>query len=671
MSDPLALVLAFADAGVLAPEEVQTLRLVAPRYGERDPERLLGLALAIRAPRLGHAGVDLTEAEAAYDDELAVRAGETLEGARPPWPLDAAAFRDHVLASSMVAFDPNEPATRDRPFVVLARASAEPLLLTRRMAELQRRIAEGVLERASRPLEQASLPVDLEARIAAFFRDPRGDDRESCEAALLAARQRLSIVTGGPGTGKTFLVARLLAALHATASSERPFAVALAAPTGKAAVRMREALDSALAGLDIDPRVRASLGLLEARTIHRLLGIGGDGAPRFHAARRLEADVVVVDEVSMVDLLLMQRLLDATPKEARLVLLGDRDQLASVDAGSVLGDLVRDVLGGRADAPLRANVAELTRSRRFEDAPEIAAVASALRGTSDARLGEALARMRGEPLHPTRPSVVCHLGTPVSPREGAAPRLSDGDVATLVRPYLEGFELSGARRRGQVAGGYATLLADALDESARPRRSLRDLALQRRILEAYDGYRVLAAHRRGPCGVTWLDRALGSRVRAHLLAGRGGGAELPERGRHWLGEAILVTENAYDVGLMNGDIGVVLVDSEGKLTAAFPSAEAPDGVRHVALSRLPAHEGAFAMTVHKSQGSQYERVAFVLAGRPSPIQTRELVYTAVTRAKDRLDWFGSTGELGAALSRRVVRASALAELLEEGPLKGA
>ncbi|MBM4377009.1 MAG: exodeoxyribonuclease V subunit alpha [Deltaproteobacteria bacterium] len=654
---------AFFRAGVLAAEELHALRLVAPRYGETDEARLLGLAFAVRAPRLGHAGAELSRVRAAFEAELALRSPEDASSPALPWPEDAAQFRAHVFSSPMVSREPRDPETQDRPFVVVERASSEPLLCTRRMYELQRRIASELVARAGRPFEDSELPDDLDARIASFFRAPGSDDRESFEAARLAARSRLAIVTGGPGTGKTFLVARLLAALHATARTKRPLSVALAAPTGKAAVRMLEALGDALAGVELEPRVRSALHELEARTVHRLLGIGSHGTPRHHAGRPLAADVVVVDEVSMVDLFLMQRLLDATSPDARLVLLGDRDQLASVDAGSVLGDLVRDVLEGRPEATLRGNVAELTRSRRFEDAPEVAAVAAALRGSSDARLDEVLRRMAGEPMVPSRASVIDHLGAPVAPRDGVLPRPSEAELHALAAPYLEGFALRGSRRPSELAPGYAALLARGLDARGAPTEGLRDLALQRAILDAFEGYRVLAAHRRGPCGVEALERALARRVRERLLAEREAGAELPQSGPHWLGRALLVTENAYDVELMNGDIGLVLVDGEGKLTAAFPAPRSETGVRHVALSRLPAHEGAFAMTVHKAQGSQYERVAFVLAGRASPIQTRELVYTAVTRAKDQFAWLGSSDELRDALSRRVVRASALAELL--------
>jgi exodeoxyribonuclease V alpha subunit len=186
-----------------------------------------------------------------------------------------------------------------------------------------------------------------------------------------------------------------------------------------------------------------------------------------------------------------------------------------------------------------------------------------------------------------------------------------------------------------------------------------DLHWQRDLLARFDRYRVLAVHRRGPLGVQQLEQELARRVRVALERGGRQGGDLGYG--HWVGRPILITENAYDVGLMNGDVGIVLPLADGA-AAVFPH-ETPGEVRRVALSRLPPHEGALAMTVHKSQGSQFEHVALVLAGRDSPIQTRELVYTGVTRAKQRLSWLGDLDELRTALARQVRRESGLPELI--------
>jgi exodeoxyribonuclease V alpha subunit len=505
-----------------------------------------------------------------------------------------------------------------------------------------------------------------------------GPDGEAARAVRLAATKRLALIVGGPGTGKTFSVTRLLAALleggdRAADGAGQPLSVALAAPTGKAAARMREAIREATDTkaqplLDIPDEVRARLQALPATTLHRLVGIRPDGSARHDAANPIPVQLVIVDEVSMVDLTMMRRLLEAVHPEARLVLLGDRDQLASVEAGCVLADLVpssghRD--GGTtgdavaaAAGPLAGNTQTFTRSRRFESAPDIALIAACLQSYATrhpdlppddprAALERALEVFAGtrHASQETEPDLrIERLGRPA--RAGVLTRPTETQLAQLAGPYL---------------GGYAAMLAAALGDAT----PLEDPRWQRRLLAAFDRYRVLAVHRRGPLGVQQLEQALAQRVRAALEVGRGErtgrrGIDLGEG--HWIGRPILITENAYDVGLMNGDVGIVLDLADGP-AAVFPH-EDPDSVRVVALSRLPPHEGALAMTVHKSQGSQFEHVALVLAGRDSPIQTRELVYTGVTRAKQRLSWLGDIDELRTALARQVRRESGLPELIE-------
>ncbi len=653
----------FEAAGVLSPAEVQAVRITAPRFGETDGQRMLGLAFAMRAPRLGHAGVALADVRERVDEELALRRlaadGKPVELV---WPLAGESWATAVRLSPMVAEDGENPAESDRPFVAQRLRDGTDLLSTRRMYALQRRLAAELTARAREPVHAGGLPADLAHKIEALFIDPEGANRESVHAAKVAARERLAIVTGGPGTGKTYLVKRLLAALLALeAPGARPLVIELAAPTGKAGVRMLEALREDIDALDVRDDVKARLRGLQARTLHRLLGVRPDGGSRHDANNRLEFDILIVDEVSMVDLVMMRRLLDATPKDARLVLLGDRDQLASVEAGSVLADLVRAVLANEKDAPLANNIAELTVPRRYKDAPAIGAVAADLRGLSDAGLPAALAvMMRGA--HEGAPGSMVHLGVPVAPREGKALAPSLAHLAALATPYTHGFTLFGGKDAGKHRPGYVELLRAHI-KAGRALGSLAKLETQRMILDAFESYRVLAAHRRGPMGVVELDQAIGGAVHNAILKNGYTTTKLDADGPHWLGRPILVTENAYDVDLMNGDVGLVLVDARGRLAAAFASKDDKTLVRHVPLSRLPPHEGALAMTVHKSQGSQYERVALVLAGRDSSIQTRELIYTAVTRAKDQLAWLGDPAELERALKRRVTRASALADML--------
>ncbi len=649
----------FIDAGVLASSDVHAIALTAPRFAEEDVERMLGLAFAARAPRVSHPGVDL----ASLQRHIHVEDGEDLR-----WPTDMTAWAARTIASPMVGGSEDTL----KPFVRQPRRSASdtPLLLTRRMYVEQQRVATALMARAACEVPEAARITDLDATLARLFPSGAGTDGpdgEAARAVRLAATKRLALIVGGPGTGKTFSVTRLLAALM----EGRTLSVALAAPTGKAAGRMREAIREATDAtaqpvLDVSDEVRARLQSLPATTLHRLVGVRPDGSSRHTAVNPIPAQLVIVDEVSMVDLTMMRRLLEAVHPDARLVLLGDRDQLASVEAGCVLADLVppagRDASGSTtasaSSAPLAGNTQTFTRSRRFESAPDIALIAACLQSYATQhpdipRDDPAAAHARAIEVF----SGARHASQETQPdwriERLAAPDRSDRvakptaqQLTRLAAPYLE---------------GYAATLIAAFSEG----RGVDDPQWQRELLAVFDRYRVLAVHRRGPLGVQQLEQALAKRIRDAIDASRGDRAhrrsiDLGEV--HWIGRPILITDNAYDIGLMNGDVGIVLPLVDGP-AAVFPH-EDPAQVRRIALSRLPPHEGALAMTVHKSQGSQFDHVALVLAGRDSPIQTRELVYTGVTRAKQRLSWLGDLDELRIALARQVRRESGLPELIE-------
>ena len=637
----------FLQAGVLDASDIHAIALTAPRFGEDDIERMLGLAFAARAPRVSHPGVDLRTLR----QHIVIETDEPL-----PWPSDPDAWARRTLASPMVG----SPDDLLKPFVAQPRRSAPdaPLLLTRRMYVEQQRVAGAIAARAAHELSDAAHIDDLDATLARLFPSSAGTDGpdgEAARAVRLAATRALALIVGGPGTGKTFSVTRLLAALM----ESRALSVALAAPTGKAAARMREAIREATDAtaqpvLDVSDDVRARLQALPATTLHRLVGVRPDGSSRHTAANPIPAQLVIVDEVSMVDLTMMRRLVEAVHPDARLVLLGDRDQLASVEAGCVLADLVP----ATGTAPLAGNTQTFTRSRRFESAPDIALIAACLQsyatrhpdlpsGDPPAALARAIEVFSGarHASQETQPEWrIERLGAPDRSDRYAKPAAQQ--LTRLAAPYLE---------------GYAEALIAALGDG----QQVDDPQWQRELLAVFDRYRVLAVHRRGPLGVQQLEQALAKRIRDAIDAGRGDRAhrrsiDLGEG--HWVGRPILITENAYDIGLMNGDVGIVLPLADGA-AAVFPH-ETPGEVRCVALSRLPPHEGALAMTVHKSQGSQFDHVALVLAGRDSPIQTRELIYTGVTRAKQRLSWLGDLDELRIALARQVRRESGLPDLLE-------
>jgi exodeoxyribonuclease V alpha subunit len=698
----------FVDAGVLNATDVHAVALTAARFGEDDVERMLGLAFAARAPRVSHPGVDLAQLARTIADELPAQtprsaaniagiadvldntnvddsahnseddeddsSGVVVSGeAVLEWPADFEAWAQRTATSPMVGL-PDDSLT---PFVVQKRGTLPPLLLTRRMFVEQTRVTAALRARAPLDVPASMQVIELDATLQRLFADE--PDGEAARAVRLAATKRLALIVGGPGTGKTFSVTRLLAALLAAKGGAGPddgeSSIALAAPTGKAAARMREAIREATATdatphLDVDDAVRARLQALSATTLHRLISVRPDGSCRHDRKNPLPARLVIVDEVSMVDLTMMRRLLEAVHPEARLVLLGDRDQLASVEAGCVLADLVP----AGATGPLSANIQTFTRSRRFASAPDIALVAACLQSYAtahpDVPAGDAaaarslalrvFARESNATAERHRDRRIVMLGEPEATPHGARPTAAQLDA--LAQPYLDGVDDLRAPPNAPAPPlpGYATLLRDALLDRAHGKPTLDDPQWQRRLLSAFDHYRVLAVHRVGPLGVQRLERELARRVQSFL---RKSAPPAPSGGGdHWIGRPILIVENAWDVGLMNGDVGIVL-PVDGRAAAVFPH-EDPARVRAVALSRLPAHEGALAMTVHKSQGSQFDRVALVLAGRASPIQTRELVYTGVTRARMQLAWLGSRDELRDALERQVVRASGLPSLLD-------
>jgi exodeoxyribonuclease V alpha subunit len=395
------------------------------------------------------------------------------------------------------------------------------------------------------------------------------------------------VVAGGPGTGKTTTVARIVALLAEQAPSE-PL-VALAAPTGKAAARLEEAVHAEAAKLDVDAELRERLLGLRARTLHRLLGRRPDSHSRFrhHRGNRLPHDVVIVDETSMVSLWQMARLVEAVRADARLILVGDPGQLTSIEAGAVLGDIV-----GPAD-PDRGIVV-LERGHRF--------------GGAIARVAEAV-------------------------RDGDADALLDalGGVRWIADP-----DAFGPVRDGAVACAAAvTAAARAGDGEA--------------AIAALGAFRVLCAHRRGPYGVSaWT--ALIEGWLAEAIDGFGTG------GDWYVGRPLLVTENDYALGLYNGDTGVVLADG----TAAF---ERQGQLLGVSPTRLAAVDTVYAMTIHKSQGSQFDTAAVLLPDPTSRILTRELLYTAATRARERLILVGTEEAIRAAVRRPVARASGLRERL--------
>ncbi len=434
-------------------------------------------------------------------------------------------------------------------------------LYLRRYRDYERRVAEDLARRAAhtRPLD-----ASLAARLDQAFPDPG-----QRAAARVALERGLGLISGGPGTGKTHTLARIIDLLL---DGNPELVIGLAAPTGKAATRMAEAL--AAAGVPLPET--------GAMTLHRLLGMRPDGSCRHGHGDPLALDVLAVDEASMIDLALMARLLDALPPAARLILIGDRDQLAAVEAGAVFADLC-------ASPALAECVGVLT--TRFRFGGTIGTLADALRaGDADAALD--LLHAGGEEID-WRPA---------------------GDVR----------DLAAAAR-----AGYRRLHA-ALAEGSSPDE----------LFERFSAFRVLCAHRHEAQTIN------------RMLAG--GERVVP-------GMPMMVTRNDPLLRLFNGDVGLALPDpTDGGLKACFPF---PEGFRWLPFSRLPAWEAAWAMTVHKSQGSEFSEVLLALPEEDSPVLTRELVYTGVTRARNKVALWASAGALRTALSRRAERMSGLRDSL--------
>jgi exodeoxyribonuclease V alpha subunit len=564
---------------VLAPADVHVARRLGVLTGETDERVLLAVALTVRGTRHGSVVLDLATAA----DTVTPDVDDSDEPDAPvelPWP-DPAEWISACAASP----------------VVTGAAGGPPLQMVGGSLWLDRywrqevQVADDLLRlRADRPedLDPAALRADLGELFEA------DDDQRA--AVELAAQSRLSVIAGGPGTGKTTTVAQLIAVLRRRLGPT--LRIALAAPTGKAAARLEEAVHAAAGRLSADDQ--AALAALSASTLHRLLGWRPGSSTRFRHDRtnHLPYDVVIVDESSMVSLTLMARLLEALAPATRLVLVGDPDQLASVEAGAVLGDLVES-------APLRESIARLHTVRRFTPGGSIDELAELVRA---GRSADALALLRAGSDELSFHEIDDEQPVP-------AELLADIEQ-TVVRH--EG-ELIAAARAGEVVAA----------------------------LDALDAHRLLCAHRAGPRGVAhWTalaERWLPTATAAPRLDG------------HYPGEPLLVTANDYEAGVYNGDTGVVVAQGD-ELAAAFRRGGAPTVLPLVRLGEVrPLH----AMTVHRAQGSQFHAVTVLLPFATSPLATRQTFYTAITRAVSRVRLVGSAEAVLACVDRPIARATGL------------
>jgi exodeoxyribonuclease V alpha subunit len=549
-----------------------------------------------------------------------------------------ARFRD-VLPTDLAQAADSLPWTRgDASPLVLD----GPRLYLRRNWQAEQAIRSAILTRLSQP---CVVPDTLEQALDSLFdRSPVTTDPSDAAAVAavtpdwqkvacaLAARGRITLITGGPGTGKTTTVVRLLALLQS--QSARPLRIALAAPTGKAAARLGESIAQALRKL---PAAMQAHIPTQAQTLHKLLQVRA--AVQATPTPELALDLVVVDEASMIDLELMARLMAAVPLSANLILLGDKDQLASVEAGAVMGQLCEGAQAGGYSADtvqwlrhgtgqdvsawqgaglgLAQQTVMLRHSHRFAAGSVIGQWARAVNAGERDTVAE---------LWDATPPWRADQGTSVTRLQPVS--ATQASVAALVRAGWQGAwnPLQTLRTDGAVCSDTQALA----------------------LLQALSRFQVLCALREGPWGLLALNRSIALAL------------DFPTDG-WYVGRPIMVTRNDYNLNLMNGDVGLCLPTARG-LRVAF-AATGPDGgtsVRWVLPSRLDALETVFAMTVHKSQGSEFEHVALVLPDRAAPVLTRELLYTGITRAKTHLTLVvPQAGVLRQAVATRILRSGGL------------
>ncbi len=552
--------------------------------------------------------------------------------ARDGWrqPEAAATIRFHltldqwqaVLAGSRLVGGPGEGT----PMILEGRR-----LYLQRFWQYEQQVARGVLARC-RAADGPRRPAPGKPAAGA---EPETGDEDQRTAVHSALRRRFTVISGGPGTGKTYTIARIISLLQSVAEEERP-RIKLAAPTGKAAARLQEALEAALAvGPDPTERGReaAPPTLPQAMTLHRLLG-AARGRSRFlrDARNPVPADVVIVDEASMVDLALMAKLVQAVPSEARLILVGDKDQLASVEAGAVLADIcfgLTDAAGPTDRCPPGDSE-------------------SGGSGDPDRDKGAAVVVLKKNYRSGDR-SAIHRLGQAVNEGDGngALALLQDGDHPQLSFRSLDGNFDPATALAGPIESAYGPLFADREPAEA---------------LRALTAFKILSPVRKGPLGVEALNQSVERQLK------QSGRIRLSSQGSPWYaGRPVMVDRNDYGHDLFNGDIGITVVENEAggpRVRVAFPDEH--QRMKYLAPEQLPAHETVYAMTVHKSQGTEFEHVLLILPDRDLPVLSRELIYTAVTRAKSSVTIWAREEIFKTAVRRRIRRVSGLRDHLYAG-----
>ncbi|GGA14166.1 exodeoxyribonuclease V subunit alpha [Dyella caseinilytica] len=640
----------------LRPLDLAFAQFLSERDPQADSRLLLLAALTSRLLGDGHPCLDLNALEAL--------------AAEHTWPshwLDLLAdisLSESPLLARSDGMPANAPLVLDRHRLYL-----------RRYWRYECDVAQEILARlSSRPVDEERLQTELQHLFPTLRASHIEWPRVACALSL---RGGFSVMTGGPGTGKTTTVVRLLGLLQTLQWRQQaaPLRIRLAAPTGKAAARLNASIARQIAQLDVDESVRKAIPQ-QVETLHRLLGARPDSRRYTHDRRRpLHLDVLVIDEASMIDLEMMAAVLEALPSHAQLILLGDKDQLSSVEAGSVLGDLCRRAETGhytpavadwlrkisgddieafvRNDAQaLDQHIAMLRHSHRFGATSGIGRLAAAVNAGHIEEVHALLASRSGD---------IAWLSTDAE-RTPLATIAMDGDT--------DRFDLDASGATPQGFRFYLQRLRELRPGSSED--VVAHQAWAHNVLEAFNHFQLLCAVRQGPAGTERLNREIASSLHA---------AGWTESDRGWYeGRPVMMIRNDYSLGLMNGDVGITLrmpgSDGVVRLYVAFPVTRAPQAtsgqeesahVRCVLPSRLGDVETVYAMTVHKSQGSEFEHTALVLPEEESLILTRELLYTGITRARRWLTLVGTPGSIEQALAQRTRRYSGLTERLLHQP----
>jgi len=586
------------DYGSFSEIDIHFAKLMTRFYGQDIPELFLAAALVSRATAEGHICLDLSS----------------------EWGDDSAWRKS--LCSTKVVGRPGDY----KPLIL----DDQSRLYLYRYWQYEKALADDINKRAATPIKDIDVPL-FKNGLSRFF--PQSQDEETDwqkVSAFVSVMKRLCVISGGPGTGKSTVIAKILALILEQDKANK-IRIALAAPTGKAAARLQEAIKDGKEMLPIEDHIKEAI-IAEASTIHRLLGtIPGSPYFRHNAKNPLPVHTVIIDEASMVDLALMSKLVQAIPSNARLILLGDKDQLASVEAGSVLGDICDT---GRIHGF----------SQKFYDR---------------------LKQITGDRIE-------------INSNSSNGPEIQDC-VVQLNRSYRFGIDsgigtVSQTINKGDGSLALSLLKSNNYDDvrwKALPRpsalhKSLRDTVIQgyksyleisdpMEIFRLFERFRLICVLREGPYGVSALNFLVEQILREENL--------ITIEKRWYRGRPVLITRNDYSLGLYNGDIGIILPDpaANNDLRAFFLS---PDGsLRRFLPIRLPVHETAYAMTVHKSQGSEFDETLLLLPDRYIPIMTRELIYTGITRARKSVEVWGIEGVFLEAISQRIERASGLRDAL--------